>query len=143
RWRAAMPIEAPPRGSVIVYPYLWLRQAQAGETEGRKDRPCCLSLAIEDSRTGEHHLMLLAISSQPPSGDQKAIEIPATERRRAGLTRYPAAWIVTSEFNYDIAERSFYFDPSLPALGRFSAEFLKLVAQAVQTNRARRISRQD
>ena len=138
-----MAIETPPRGSVIVYPYLWLRQAASGETEGRKDRPCCLLLSVEDAKTHEHHLMLLAISSQPPTLDQAAIEIPATERRRAGLSRYPSAWIVTSEFNYDIAERSFYFDPSLPPLGRFSAEFLKLVAQAVQSQRARRISRQD
>lgn len=94
-----MSIEPPPRGSIIIYPYLWLRQAASGETEGRKDRPCCLLLAVKDQGTGEHHMMLLAISSQPPSADQRAIEIPAIERRRAGLSRYPAAWIVTSEFN--------------------------------------------
>jgi hypothetical protein len=138
-----MAIELPPRGSVVTYPYLWLRQSLAGETEGRKERPCCLLLAIETPATQEHHLMLLAISSQKPSPDQEAIEVPAIERRRAGLSRYPGAWIVTSEFNYDIAERSFYYDPSLPVLGRFSAEFLKLVAQTVQSRRARRVSRQD
>jgi len=40
----------------------------------------------------------LAITSQPPRADQRALEVPATERRRAGLTRYPRAWIVVSEY---------------------------------------------
>ncbi len=141
-----MSTEPPPRGSIVTYPYLWLHQAQRGETEGRKDRPCCLILAVRNEDSGEHHLMLLAISSQPPADNQEAIAIPDIERRRAGLSRYPSAWIVTSEFNYDIAERSFYLDLSAAPLGRFSGEFLKQVAQALQptlVRGGRRVSRTD
>ena len=33
-------------GVVIRYPYLWARQAQAGETEGRKDRPVAVGVRL-------------------------------------------------------------------------------------------------
>jgi hypothetical protein len=124
--------EPPPQASVVEYPYLWRDQEQHGETEGRKARPVCLALSVRSEQTGEHHLLLLAISSQPPRAEQSAIEIPETERRRSGLTRYPTAWIVTSEYNYDIAERSFYYDPVRPVLGRFSPRFMRQIAAALR-----------
>lgn len=126
--------EVPPQGSVIVYPYLWASQRDTGESEGRKDRPVCLLLAIHDPTHDVHHLVLLAISSQPPAPDQIALEIPDTERRRGGLTRYPRAWIVISEYNYDIAERSFYYNPSAAPLGAFSTPYLREVATAFRAN---------
>src|SRR5882672_10616057 len=98
--------DVPPQGSIITYPYLWVAQRDAGESEGRKDRPVCMILNIRDPERDIHHLVLLAISSQLPHSDQAALEIPDTERRRGGLTRYPRAWVVVSEYNYDIAERS-------------------------------------
>jgi hypothetical protein len=79
-----------------------------------------------------HHLVILAISSKPPSPDQKAIEIPDTERRRVGLSKYPRAWIIVSEYNYDIEERSWYYEPQEP-LGAFSAPFLRQIAVAAQS----------
>jgi hypothetical protein len=32
-------------GVVLRYPYLWARQAKAGETEGRKDHPVAVACA--------------------------------------------------------------------------------------------------
>jgi hypothetical protein len=122
--------DLPAQGSVIEYPYLWISQRDAGETEGRKDRPVCLVLRIADPAQEIHHLVLLAISSQPPREDQVALEVPDTERRRAGLSRYPRAWIVVSEYNYDIAEQSWYWQPNNPPLGQFSGPFLRTIAQA-------------
>ncbi len=122
----------PEQGSVIVYPYLWRRQRDAGETEGRKARPACVVLRLRDSRQGLHHLVILAISSKEPAEDQKAIEIPDTERKRAGLSRYPRAWIVVSEYNYDTAEHSWYYEPAKPPLGSFSSIFLREIATALE-----------
>jgi hypothetical protein len=127
-----MTSEVPPQGSVIAYPYLWAAQRDAGESEGRKERPVCLVLRLHDAEQNLHHLVLLAITSRPPSPDQRALEIPDTERRRAGLTRYPRAWIVVSEYNYDIAEHSYYYDPNTPPLGTFSLPFLREVASALR-----------
>lgn len=136
-----MGCELPPQGSVITYPYLWASQRDAGETEGRKDRPVCMVLRIHDPQADTHHLVLLAITSQPPREDQTALVIPDTERRRAGLGRYPKAWIIVSEFNYDIAERSFYYEPNPPPLGAFSAPFLREVATALRSSLSRAAAR--
>lgn len=138
-----MALEPPPQGSVIYYPYLWAAQRDAGETEGRKSRPACLLLRVRDSKSGFHHLFLLGISSQPPQLDENALEIPDIERRRAGLTRYPRAWIVVNEYNYDIAERSYYYDPNESPLGKFSGAFLREIAKAARTSLARRSARVD
>lgn len=43
-------------GAVIRYPYLWVRQAQAGEAEGRKARPTVVGFRVS-RRTGD--LLLL------------------------------------------------------------------------------------
>jgi hypothetical protein len=129
-----MSAEVPLPGAVIADPYLWTSQRDTGETEGRKDRPVCLLLSIYDPAKDLHHLVLLAISSQPPASDQIGMEIPDTERRRGGLTRYPRAWVVISEYNYDIAERSFYYNPSIVPLGRFSAPCLRELATAFRAN---------
>ena len=129
-----MSAEVPPPGTVIAYPYLWASQRDHGESEGRKDRPVCLLLSLHDLAQHVHHLVLLAISSQPPASDQIALEIPDTERRRGGLTRYPRAWVVISEYNYDIAEQSFYYNASIAPLGRFSAPYLREIATAFRTN---------
>jgi hypothetical protein len=116
------------RGDIIAYPYLWKWQRERGETEGRKTRPVCTILAVK-AANGLTHLALLAISSKPPGPDQVAIEVPEIECRRAGLSEFSRAWVTVSEYNYDVAERSFYFEP-VPALGRFSRSFTMRIAIA-------------
>ena len=139
-----MASDPPPQGSVITYPYLWAAQRDAGEAEGRKSRPVCLVLRLHNAEQDFHHLVLLAITSRPPGPQQRGLEIPDTERRRAGLTRYPRAWVIVSEYNYDIAERSYYYDPNTPPLGTFSMPFLREVATALRaalTKAAQRVNR--
>jgi hypothetical protein len=120
----------PPTGSVLTYPYLWRWQADQGETEGRKERPVCLLLAVPSGEAT--HVLLLAISGTPPRSDQTALTIPALERRRAGLREWNDAWITVSEFNYDIAETSYYLDPNAEVFGRFSPNFLSKIAAAAR-----------
>ena len=100
-------------------------------------------LRIKDPDRALHHLILLPITSQPPRPDQAALEIPDMERRRAGLTRYPRAWVVVGEYNYDIAEQSYYYEPNTPALGAFSAPFLREIAKAVRAALPRTTARVD
>jgi len=115
----------PEKGEVIAYPYLWRREQLAGETEGRKDRPVCLTLSVQ--REGGLHIYLLAITSKSPQSDQLAIEIPQLELARAGLsTDYPS-WIILDEYNRDVLEDTFYLDVNEPPLGSVSQMFLKKV----------------
>ena len=120
--------DIPASGSVFRYPYLWAWQRDSGETEGRKSRPVCMVLAI--SKGAQTPLVILAISGTPPRADQTALEIPQLECRRAGIRDWKGAWITVSEFNHDIAEASYYYDPNAELLGSFSKGFLAKVAAA-------------
>jgi hypothetical protein len=125
-------------GEVIPYPYLWAWQHQRGETEGRKQRPVCVVIAIRSATDGHTHLALLAITTQPPQG-RIALEIPEIERKRAGLSDLKQCWIMADEYNYDIVERSWYIEPDQDILGRFSKSFMvnrQTVCRGARTNRS-------
>jgi hypothetical protein len=115
-------------GSIIHYPYLWRWQRERGETEGRKERPVCVVIAVR-GRDDLTHLALLAISSRPPGEDQTALEVPEIECRRAGLSDLKRGWVTVSEYNYDIVERSYYFDVNQPFMMRLAAAFAPLFKQ--------------
>jgi hypothetical protein len=119
------------RGDIITYPYRWARMLATGSApEGGKDRPCCVVITIV-SDEGEEVIFLAAISSQEPLSGQAAIEIPDTERRRAGLTRYPRAWVYIGELNRDEPARSWFLEPQ-DKLGAFSKPFRAKITSALQ-----------
>ena len=122
-------------GSVIRYPYLWVRQAGAGETEGRKARPVAVGVRITRPK-GEDALILFAITSKAPDAARLAVEIPETERRRAGLDGNVRLWIILDEYNEDIIGQSFYLEPE-PPLGRFSKAFFLPVLKTFSAHRQR------
>ncbi|NSY91441.1 hypothetical protein G6L58_13400 [Agrobacterium tumefaciens] len=57
-----------------------------------------------------------------PETDRFAIEIPAIEKRRAGLDADMRLWIILDEYNSDIIGHSSYLEPE-PPVGRFSKAF--------------------
>jgi len=73
------------------------------------------------------HLALLAITGKRPRTDQSAIRLPRLEVKRLGLDQSKDAWIVVSEYNYDILERSFSLEPPRQALRKLSPAVLKMV----------------
>lgn len=124
------------------YPYLWLWQRDRGESEGRKERPVCVAVATRGA-DGLTHLALLAITGTPPRADQRAVEIPPLEIRRLGLAEHKQAWVVVSEYNYDILERSFSLDPSRRSGRKLSPGFLKIVLRAFRPTLAATQTRVD
>lgn len=120
--------DLPQQGDVWDYPYLWARQASAGETEGRKARPAAVAILIR-RRDGLNGLVFLAITSQPPAPGRRALQVPDTERQRAGLTDDKLLWVMLDEHNQDIAERSYYLDLD-GRRGAFSPRFRKQVQGA-------------
>ena len=119
-------------GDVVDYPYLWHRQHEQGRTNAEKDRPVCLALVLPDKTRDLNHLSVVAISGTSPFPGQKALEVPALEIKRAGLSTYKRAWVTVGEYNYDIAETSFFFEPGQPHRGRFSNVFLKQILREVR-----------
>ena len=76
-------------------------------------------------------VLFFPITTQQPEASRFAVEIPAMEKRRAGLDTDLRLWIVFDEFNTDIIGRSFYLEPE-PPIGRFSkAFFLPLLREFV------------
>jgi hypothetical protein len=101
-----------PSGSIVSYPYLWRWQHDEGRENTEKDRPVCLAITVRDPEPEITHLVILPISGTPPYQGQVAPEIPLLEIRQAGLSMFKRGRIMVSEYNYDIAERSYYFDPN-------------------------------
>lgn len=93
-----------------------------------------------DPETGRTRLFLLAVSSLPPSRDQRAVEIPEMERRRAGLADWKGGWVYVSEYNYDVVETSFYYEPGEQPIGLFSPPFLKQVVNEFRVELIRRFA---
>ena len=99
---------------VIRYPYLWAREA------ARKRRP--VTVGIRLPRNDGDLLLLFPITSKEPEAGRLAVEIPETEKRRAGLEADLRLWIIFDEYNTDIVGESFYLEPEMP-IGRFSKAF--------------------
>lgn len=115
--------------SVVRYPYLWVREAGHGETEGRKNRPVAVGIRL--SRPDGDLLILFPITTKQPEPVRFAAEIPATEKRRAGLDVDLRVWFILDEYNTDIIGQSYYLEPE-PPMGRFSkAFFLPLVREFI------------
>ena len=93
-----MPLPAPEVGLVIRYSYLWRSEAERGLEEGQKDRPCAVVLAHRRQDSGEILVVVAPITHRQPSGDPRALEIPAATKKRLGLDA-ERSWIVTNDVN--------------------------------------------
>ena len=80
-----MAIPTPEPGLVISYAYLWDREAQSGQEEGRKDRPCVFALALQRQQGGETWVTVLPVTHSPPQDAASAVEIPPAIKRQLGL----------------------------------------------------------
>ncbi len=107
-------------GAVIRYPYLWARQAQDGETEGRKSRPTAVGFRL--TRAGGDLLLLFPITTSPPSPGRRFLEIPETEKHRASLDADRRHWIILDETNVDTINDSYHLEPD-SVVGYFSRAF--------------------
>lgn len=120
-------------GSVIRYPFLWSREAEAGEIEGRKKRPTVVALRTNDEESQVEVLYLFPITSQPPAGNVVAMEIPETEKKRAGLEADKRLWVLLSDYNRDVINESYYLEPKRP-IGTFSRAFFLRFAAMLREN---------
>lgn len=95
-----MPLPKPHPGLVISYSYLWTSEAEQGQEEGIKNRPCAIVLSrqvIED----EHMVTVVAITHTPPDDPETAIELSPDLKQHLKLDDLPS-WIVLDEVNHFI-----------------------------------------
>lgn len=106
-----MTIPAPEPGLVISYAYLWHREFNAGQEEGRKDRPSVIVLCVDEPEAGVTVVTVVPITHVAPNLKDEAVELPPEVKRHLGLDDLPS-WVVISEGNefvwpgYDLRKRS-------------------------------------
>lgn len=88
---------APVPGLVIRYAYLWKREADQGQIEGQKHRPCVVVLCVEEV-DGERVVTVAPITHSPPTDASQAVELTPATRRRLRLDT-EKNWIVATEVN--------------------------------------------
>ena len=92
---ADYPVPIP--GLVIRYAYLWKREADRGQIEGQKHRPCVVVLCVEEV-DGEKVVTVAPITHSPPPNPDQAIALTPATRRRLGLDE-EKNWIMATEVN--------------------------------------------
>lgn len=85
----------PRPGEVIAYEYLWSREADRGQENGRKSRPC-LVLQVYPTGNGAR-VYLVPITSQQPKAEDGTEVPPETAGR---LRLYAPCWVLWSELNF-------------------------------------------
>ena len=84
-------------GLVIRYAYLWKREADLGQVEGQKHRPCAIVVCVERSE-GEALVTVAPLTRRKPKDPKLAIALTAATRRRLRLGKQPN-WIIATEVN--------------------------------------------
>ena len=133
-----MALPDPEVGLVISYSYLWRHESEAGQVEGRKERPCAIIIVLR-KEDGADVVTVAPITHTPPRDPNVAIEIPLRVKRHLGLDS-DRSWIVLNDFNefiwpgYDLRR--------IPArAGRYDYGFLppafyaQLVTRALELRR--------
>jgi hypothetical protein len=90
-------LPAPHPGLVIRYSYLWKRESDQGEVEGRKHRPCVVVLCVEEFE-GELVVTVAPVTHAAPDRPEYAVELSAPTRRRLGLDE-ERNWVMATEVN--------------------------------------------
>lgn len=137
-----MTLPVPLPGLVIRYSFLWSREARAGSTEGRKDRPCAIVVATKPDARGETRVVVVPVTHAPPADITTAIELPRDLKIALGLDRR-RSWVCLDEVNaflwpgYDLRR--------IPGTQRYDhgvlpeALFVRIRDGVVSLHRARRL----
>jgi hypothetical protein len=92
-----MAIPNPEPGLVISYAYLWRSEFEAGQEEGRKNRPCVIVLSVEKHDSGTQ-VTVAPITHSPPSPGTPCLEIPLRVKQHLGLDD-DRSWVILDEVN--------------------------------------------
>lgn len=87
----------PKPSNVLSYSYLWAHEAARGEEDGRKQRPVVVVIARAEV-DGNTELLVVPVTTQPPSEPGDGFEIPTRVKAHLGLDA-ARCWILVTELN--------------------------------------------
>ena len=119
----------PSVGQVFQYHFLWKREADKGQLEGRKARPSCVAIIVV-ADNGTRVLFIVPITSKEPMQDRVGLRVPETEARRARLDTVMPLWVMLDELNAEVLETSFTLESREPQ-GAFSAAFTDAIVRGI------------
>ena len=93
-----MGIPKPEPGLVIQFSYLWAREWENGQREGRKSRPSVVILAVREVESGIYTVTVAPITTQPPTDLSVASEIPWRVKQHLGMDD-KQSWVMLDEVN--------------------------------------------
>ena len=93
-----MTFPAPVPGLVIRYSFLWSREARTGATEGRKDRPCAIVVAIPKDEYRRHEGCRRSGNAQRSSGSNDLSTASGGSQNRFGA-QSNSSWVCLDELN--------------------------------------------
>jgi hypothetical protein len=138
--------DVPKVGQVIDHRFLWAEEQAAGQTEGRKVRPCII-IAVEHATSGAARVTVLPITSQAPREGVITVPVPASLLTRLGLDSSRQAWVSMDDANdfswpgFDVVpQRNGGFVRGQVTLGFFD-QVRKAVLKAVKRGHPRRVER--
>lgn len=92
-------LPVPQPGLVIAYSYLWSDEANRGQVEGGKDRPCAILIVASAPEGGSRQrVAVVPITHAPPRDPDVAVEIPLQVKQHLGLDA-ARSWVVLDELN--------------------------------------------
>tara|TARA_B100000378_G_scaffold49439_1_gene36850 strand:+ start:110 stop:421 length:312 start_codon:yes stop_codon:yes gene_type:complete len=95
-----------------------------------------MAVGVRIPRADGDLVLFFPITTKQPERNRFAVEIPAIEKRRAGLDVDVRLWIIHDEFDSDIIGRSYSLEPE-PPMGRFSkAFFLPILRKFIARRRS-------
>jgi hypothetical protein len=112
-----MSLPVPKPGLVIRYGFLWRDEKAKGVTEGAKDRPCAIIVAVRTVGNGDIDTIVAPITHSPPEDPAASIEIPRATCRSLGLDS-GRHWLRLDELNR-FAWPGFDLRPIPGASGRY------------------------
>lgn len=93
-----MKIPPPKPSQVIRYSYLWADEHDAGQEEGRKDRPAAIVMALQAEEDRDVQVVVVPITHSPPLDGADALELPQSVKRQLRLDE-DRSWVALTEIN--------------------------------------------
>lgn len=126
--------------SCFPIPILWRHERDSGQTEGVKDRPCAIVLAVDGEDNCARTVTVAPITHTSPQDPVVAMEIPPKVKHHLGLDG-ERSWIIVNEFN-EFAWPGFDLRPVPGKPSRYDYGFLppalfaKVIARALELRHA-------
>lgn len=133
-----MVLPTPRPGLVINYAYLWRREADRGQEEGRKYRPSAVVIVSKGGLVA-----VSPITHSPPPRGSTAIELPQDVKDRIGLDS-SRSWLITNEINvftwpgHDLGQID-QTEPKRVAYGQLPPNLTRLLIERVRTHARERV----